>query len=174
LNDINTSKLRIYTYPDPFLRQVAKPIEKIDQKIHDLAEEMIRIMIENSGIGLAATQIGVSLRMFVMSLSGKTEDAQVIINPKLDNFQDWSEMEEGCLSVPGVRAKVRRYSACTVTALDLEGNRFVMDVVDLASTCVQHETDHLDGILFINRLSALSKLACRRALKQLEEEYPPK
>jgi len=167
----DSNHLHLRHYPDPVLRQTAKPIVNIDSRIASLTEWMGDLMIKSSGIGLAAPQIGLPLRLFVFSLTGKPEDVQVVINPELTNFQGTSEIEEGCLSLPGVRAKVRRPAACTVTALNLDGNQFVLDAVDLAATVVQHETDHLDGTLFIDRLNTVSRLACRKPIKQLEREY---
>jgi peptide deformylase len=132
---------------------------------------MIDVMIEEDGVGLAAPQIGLSIQLVVISLSGKRENAEVFVNPELSNFQGSAEIEEGCLSVPGVRASVRRAGICTVDAQDLEGNRFTMDAVDLAAIVLQHETDHLNGVLFIDRLSTISRIACRRGIKQLEADY---
>jgi len=165
------NNLHLRYYPDPILRQKAKPVEIVNSGIATLAELMGDIMIKSSGIGLAAPQIGMPLRMFVFSLTGKPEDIEVLINPELSNLQGTSEIEEGCLSLPGIRAKVRRPAACTVTALNLDGNQFVTDAVDLAATVIQHEFDHLDGTLFIDRLNAVSRLSCRKALKQLERDF---
>ena len=170
-NSGNDKKLALVCYPDPVLAKPAESIGEITTEIADLAQEMIDLMIKSAGVGLAAPQVGVSIRLFVMSVTGKHEDAQVLINPELSNFDGTSELEEGCLSVPEVRAKVRRSATCTVTATDLHGNRIVMDVMELAATIVQHETDHLDGKLFIDRLNTLSRMACRRALKQLKTDY---
>jgi len=132
---------------------------------------MIDLMIESSGIGLAAPQVGISLRLIVMSFTGKAQDAEILLNPEINNLHGWSEMEEGCLSIPDVRAKVRRPAACTVNALDIDGNSFRIDAVELAATVIQHETDHLNGILFIDRLNTIARMACRRGLKQLESDY---
>ncbi len=164
-------KLSVVCYPNPVLAKPAEPVGAITAEIVDLAGKMIDLMLESAGVGLAATQVGVSLRMFVMSVTGKKEDAQVFINPELSNFDGSFDHEEGCLSVPEVRAKVRRPATCTITATDLQNNRFVMDMAELAAIVVQHETDHLDGKLFIERLNTLSRMACRRSLKQLEADY---
>ncbi|MBN1766390.1 MAG: peptide deformylase [Sedimentisphaerales bacterium] len=168
---LNLKKLQIICYPDPLLKKVAQPVEEITEEISDLAESMVDIMVKSSGIGLAATQLGIPLRIITMSVTGKRDDAEIIINPTLSNLSGSSEMEEGCLSVPNVRANVRRANACTVDALDVDGNPFCMDAVELAATILQHETDHLNGILFIDHLNTVSRLSCRRALKQLEKEY---
>ena len=167
----NLNNLHLRYYPDPILRQKAKPVEIINSQIAMLAELMGDIMLKSSGIGLAAPQIGIPLRMILFSLTGKHEDIEVLINPTLTNLQGTSEIEEGCLSLPGIRAKVRRPAACTVNALNLDGDPFTMDAVDLAATVIQHEFDHLDGTLFIDRLNAVSRLSCRKALKQLERDF---
>jgi peptide deformylase len=171
IESLNLDKLYIHHYPDEILRKRAQEVVEINDTIVRLAEKMTEIMVKSGGIGLAAPQVGVPLRLFVFSLTAKPEDAQVIINPELKNFQGYVDTEEGCLSIPDVRAKVRRPAACTVTAIDLDGNEFVMDAVDLAATVVQHETDHLDGKLFIDRLSTISRFACRRTIRQLEQEF---
>ncbi|OPZ99255.1 MAG: Peptide deformylase [Planctomycetes bacterium ADurb.Bin412] len=171
IENMKLDKLYIRHYPDPILRQKAENLTEIGDTIAALAERMTEIMVKAGGIGLAATQVGVPLRMFIFSLTAKPEDVQVIINPELKNFQGVSEIEEGCLSLPDVRAKVRRPAACTLTARDLDGNEFTMDAVDMAATVIQHETDHLDGKLFIDRLSTISRFACRRGIRQLEEEF---
>jgi peptide deformylase len=170
--DLNQLHLRCY--PDPVLRDKAQPVENVNSEIAALADLMADIMVKSSGIGLAAPQVGLPLRLIVISLTGKREDVEVLINPVLSDFQGLSEIEEGCLSVPGVRAKVRRPAACAVTALNLDGNQFVMDAVDLAATVVQHEYDHLEGTLFIDRLNAVSRLSCRKTLKQLERDFQDK
>jgi len=165
------NELKIVSYPDPRLKVKAEAIEAITPEIIGLANRMVELMVESSGVGLAAPQVGVSLRLIVISLSGKKEDAEVLVNPNVTNLNGWSEMEEGCLSIPGVRATVKRAAACTVEAMDLEGNQFMMDAVELLATILQHETDHLNGILFIDRLNPITKMGCRKAIKCLEEEW---
>ena len=168
---MDLESLRIRHYPDAILRQVAEPVGEMGAEIADLAERMIDMMLEADGIGLAAPQVGVSLRLIVVCPTGQRDEAEVLVNPQLGNFQGTAETEEGCLSVPGLRAKVRRAAACAVTALDLEGSRFVVEATNLTATVVQHETDHLNGTLFIDRINTVSKISCRKALKQLEREF---
>ena len=167
----NLNDLRIITYPHPILAQMAQPVERITPEITALAERMTDLMIESSGVGLAAPQVGVSLRLIVVSPTGKRDDAEVLVNPQLSDCQGDFRMEEGCLSIPDVRATVRRYAVCRVSALNLDGNRFITDAVEFAATIYQHETDHLNGILFIDRLNTVSRLACQRTLRQLEQQY---
>ena len=174
LSQINIKQLIIRQYPDPILRQAAQPVQRMGADIMFLADKMAELMLQADGIGLAATQVGVPLQMFVLCLSGKPEDVNVFINPRLDGFDGQAETEEGCLSLPGVRYKVRRPSVCRVSALDLEGNEFVTEMVNLASTAAQHEYDHLQGTLFIDRLSTISRMACRKTLKQLQQQFEAK
>lgn len=168
---VNFNNLTIHKYPDPVLRQVARPVEEITSEIVEVVERMTDLMLESSGIGLAAPQVGMPLRIILMSATGKRENLEVFVNPQLSGFEGISEIEEGCLSLPGLRVKVRRPASCTVSALDLEGNNFVLDVVELPAIILQHENDHLDGMLFIDRLNTVSRLVCRRTLKQMEREY---
>ena len=175
-NGVDLDRLLVQIYPEPVLRQKADPVdpESINDELSRLAERMIETMVQSQGIGLAAPQVGLPIRLIVISPTGKSDDAEVLINPELSHFQGSSEMEEGCLSLPGVRGKVRRAQACAVTALDLDGNRFVMEAADLTATVLQHETDHLDGVLFIDRLSTISRMKCRRAIRALDQEYRSK
>ena len=163
--------LTIIHYPNPTLALDAEEVPEVNDQIVQLARRMVDLMVESDGVGLAAPQVGVSLRLIVVSPTGTKEDAEVFVNPVLTNLIGSCEGEEGCLSVPGVRARVRRAESCTATAQDLDGNSFTIDAAELPAIILQHETDHLDGILFIDRLNAFSKMACRRAIKQLEKEY---
>ena len=164
-------QLRIRVYPDDVLRQVAEPIEEIGPDIAELSQRMTDLMLESCGIGLAGPQVGVGKRIIIVSLNDGRNSTEVLINPELTGFQGNDEFEEGCLSIPGVRAKVRRPAGCSVTALNLDGSRFVLDAVDLTARVLQHEVDHLNGVLFTDRLSSIGRLACRRGLRQLEREH---
>ncbi len=165
------SSLNILSYPNPVLRQNSELITDITPQIIALSEHMADMMEQSLGIGLAAPQIGLSIRMIVISLSGKAEHAAAFINPVLSNLEGETDGEEGCLSVPGVRANVKRYSTCTVTATNIHGKEFSLDADELLSIALQHETDHLEGKLFIDKISSVSKLVYRRALKKLEADY---
>ena len=171
LNDFNIGQLDVISYPDPRLRERARSVETINSEIEALVERMVDLMIESQGIGLAATQLGIPLEVVTISLTGKREDVEVFINPQLEGFDGVSELEEGCLSLPGIRAMVRRSAVCQVRALDLEGNNFCKEMLDLAATVIQHETDHLRGKLFIDRLSTIALMSCRKGLKQLEQDF---
>lgn len=172
---LNVNTLKIVTYPDPVLRKKARPVapEEFGPELEALAQKMIELMAQHSGVGLAAPQLGLSLRLIVVSPTGKPEDAEVIVNPEFSNLQGESENEEGCLSIPGVRANVHRAASLTLNCQDLAGHRVTADVDDFTAIILQHECDHLDGILFVDRLNTIAKLSCRRGLKNLERDYQP-
>ena len=174
VKSLDLKKLTIIHYPDPLLRQKAIEITDIGPEHTALAERMTNLMVDFQGIGLAAPQVGLSIRLIVISITGKREDAEILVNPVLSDFDGWSEMEEGCLSVPGVRGKVKRAATCKVNATDLEGNHFEAEANDLAATLLQHETDHLNGKLFIDRMGAIGRIAIKRGLLRLEKEYKAK
>lgn len=129
---------------------------------------MIEVMYEAEGVGLAAPQVGASIRLFVADpREGDALDPVVFINPTLELEGDWISEEEGCLSIPDVRVHVRRPTVSTIRAFDLDGNPFELQSDTLAARVWQHETDHLDGVLIIDRMSPLDRLATRKALKEL-------
>ena len=163
--------LKIIHYPNPILKQESIPVKEINSDIIALAHKMIEIMIESEGVGLAAPQVGISLRLIVISPTCTKEDAEVLVNPELTNLIGSTDSEEGCLSLPGIRGKVRRSESCTVTAYDLDGNKFTMDATEFPAIILQHETDHLEGTLFIDRLNTIGRMAVKRSIKSLEREY---
>ncbi len=171
LSTLDIAKLEIIHYPDPRLRERAEEVVHFDGALASLAQKMIEMMVENQGIGLAATQLGLPVRLIVISLTGQADDAEVLVNPVLSNMEGWSEMEEGCLSVPGIRGKVKRAEGCVVSGQDLDGKEFRSEVHELAATVVQHETDHLNGKLFVDRLGTVGRMAARRGLQRLEREF---
>ena len=158
-------------YPTPVLMDKAKPIEDINDDIRQLAGRMIDIMIETKGVGLAGPQAGVNLRIFVVSIDGTKESAKVYINPTIKVEGSIVAIEEGCLSLPGVYGKIKRYSKCTVTATDLEGSEFTEVGDGLPARIFQHEYDHLEGRMIKDRLSTAAKLRANRRLKQMQAEY---
>ena len=161
-------------FPAPVLAQPAKPIDNIDESIRTLADRMIDIMLETKGIGLAGPQAGVNLRIFVVSLDGTKENAKVYINPKIENSGSLADFEEGCLSLPGVSAKIKRFKQCSVTATDLDGNTFTEHAEGLLARAFQHESDHLDGMLIKDRMTRVQTIAARKLIKKLREEYNEK
>ncbi len=146
--------------PDPILRQVSKPIETMDGEVKKLADDMLETMYDAPGIGLAAIQIGVARRMLVLDVSKEGEDKKplVFINPEIVASSDArSVYEEGCLSIPDYYAEVERPAGITVKHLDRDGKEQVTEAEGLLATCLQHEIDHLNGVLFIDHISKLKR-----------------
>ena len=151
---------KILTEPDPFLRQKSEPVEQVDDEIRSLMDDMLETMYAAPGIGLAAVQIGVPKRVIVIDLSkdNKKKEPLYFVNPEIITKSDEdASYEEGCLSVPNQFAEVSRPDSCKVKYLDYEGNEKILDTKGLLATCIQHEMDHLEGILFIDYLSKLKK-----------------
>lgn len=159
----------IVKYPDPVLAQKALPITVFDKKLAELAEDMFQSMYAAEGIGLAAPQIGILKRITVIDTSfGKDANEKlVLINPEIVAHEGRRSEEEGCLSLPDIRDKVLRHATVTVRAQDVTGEWFEIDGEDLLSRAMQHEMDHLDGVLFIDRLSRLKKDLTIRRIKKL-------
>ena len=167
---IDFEKCRITRYPAKVLSHKAGPVEKVDENIHKLVRKMTEIMIEYKGIGLAAPQAGVPLRLFIISLDGTAQNVKVYINPTVTPDGSIGATEEGCLSVPGVYTKIRRYKKCKVTATDLDGNEFSEEAEGLYARALQHEYDHIEGTTIINRMTQTARIAHRRQLKKLTEQ----
>jgi len=128
-------------------------------------------MIQTNGVGLAAPQIGVNLRIFVFSKDATRENAKVYINPKLDLSGGLETNHEGCLSLPGVEARIKRFKKCTITATDLDGNTFTEVAEDLQIRGFQHEFDHLEGMLIKDRMGQVQRISVRKMLKKMDEDY---
>jgi peptide deformylase len=150
---------KILTEPDPFLRQISYEVEKVDDEIRKLMDDMLETMYEAPGIGLAAIQVGAPKRVIVIDLSKEEEKRPLyFVNPKvIVKSKNNSTYEEGCLSVPGQFAEVDRPNECHVSYLDYNGQKKELKAEGLLATCIQHEMDHLEGILFIDYLSKLKK-----------------
>ncbi len=166
---IDIEKCRITHYPAKVLASRAKPIEKIDDNIRRLVEKMTDIMLEHKGIGLAAPQAGVSLRLFIISLDGTRENLKVYINPTVTPTGEPGSIDEGCLSVPGIFTKIRRYKKCKVTATGLDGKEFSEQAEGLYARALQHEYDHIEGMTIVNHMGQAAKIVHRRQLKTLEK-----
>lgn len=146
--------------PDPLLRQVSTPVEQVDSEIARLADDMLETMYDAPGIGLAAIQVGVSRRMLVIDVSREDEENRplVFINPEVvQSSGDRSIYEEGCLSIPDYYAEVERPAVVTVNYVDRAGKQQTLEADGLLATCLQHEIDHLDGVLFIDHISRLKR-----------------
>ena len=166
--------LRLRIYPDPVLRQRATPIADVNDEVRSGARQMFLVMYEHGGIGLAGPQVGWGKRIFVVNVTGDAEEPQeerVFINPEISGLEEEEVAEEGCLSIPDLRADVVRSERIHIAATGLDGEAFELDADGIFARCLQHELDHLDGILIINRLSIASRLALRRPLKELERKF---
>ncbi len=171
---IDIAKCKITRYPAGVLGKAAEPVEQIDENIRKLVEKMTDIMIANRGMGLAAPQAGVGLQLFIISLDASREKVRAYINPTVTPAGDLDEIEEGCLSVPGIYTKIRRYKRATVTATDLDGREFTEKAEGLYARCLQHEYDHLEGTTIVKRMGGAAKIAHRRQLKKLTEKQEGK
>jgi len=165
----------IVQFPDPRLKQVAKPITEVDDALRELARDMIDVMYDEPGIGLAAPQVGSGVRMFVIDTEWSDDEVgknpRVVLNPEISDREGTITWEEGCLSVPDYTANVDRDAKITLRGSDLDGNPIEETVEGLRAVCIQHEVDHLDGILFIDRISRLKRsLYVKKRKKQLLEE----
>jgi peptide deformylase len=168
---IDVEKCHITHYPAQVLGKASRPVEKIDDNIRRLVARMLDIMIEQKGIGLAAPQAGVPLRLFIISLDGKRENVRAYVNPTVKPEGPLVENEEGCLSVPGIFTKIKRYSQATVTATGLDGKTFTDKGEGLYARALQHEFDHIEGVTIVNRMPMIARIAHRKQLKMLEEEH---
>lgn len=163
--------LPILKYPDPRLHTVAKPVEKVDDRIRKLVADMAETMYAAPGIGLAATQVDVHERVIVIDLSEEKNDLLVLINPEIYWRSDEREVfEEGCLSVPDTYEKVERAAEIKVRALNEQGEPFEFHADGLLAVCVQHEIDHLDGKVFVEHLSLLKQNRIVTRLRKQQRE----
>ena len=149
--------LPVLRFPDPRLRKVAKPVEEINAEIHKLIDDMFETMYADNGVGLAATQVNVRKRIVVLDMSDKGNEPMVLINPDITHLEGKTSSSEGCLSVPGIYEVVERAKIATVKALDRDGSPVEYTSDDRLAIAFQHEIDHLDGKLFIDKLPALKR-----------------
>ena len=163
----------ILHFPDERLRTRAAPVAQVDDEIRELVADMLETMYDAPGIGLAATQIDVHLRVIVMDLSEDRSAPLVLINPEILEKEGVQKMDEGCLSVPGIYEPVERASHVRVRTLDLEGRERVIEADDLLAVCIQHEMDHLDGKLFVDYLSGLKRERIRKKLNKQKRLAQP-
>ncbi len=161
--------LPILLYPDPVLRRVAREVDRFDDRLRALVADMAATMYDAPGIGLAAPQVGVEERVAVVDVGSGTPDSQllVLVNPRLAAQSGSQPSEEGCLSIPGLTETIERPARVTVAALDADGRAFEVAAEGLLARALCHEIDHLDGILFVDRLTGLRKESARRKLRRL-------
>jgi len=164
--------LSILRFPDPRLHTVAKPIDRVDDRIRRLADDMVETMYRYEGVGLAATQVDVHERLIVMDTSPERDRPMVLINPEIVSASaEMTVAEEGCLSVPTIYDRIERHTLVTVRALGRDGEPWEMEAEGLSAICVQHEMDHLRGRVFVEYLSALKRDRIRvKLLKKLRDE----
>jgi peptide deformylase len=164
--------LPILHYPDPRLHQVATRVERFDDKLRSLINDMAETMYAAPGVGLAATQVDAHLRVIVIDISDARDQLKVLVNPELVATSGTAEREEGCLSVPDVYEKVQRAERVTVRAQDGEGRAYTLEADGLLAVCIQHEMDHLEGRVFVEKLSRLKQNRIRARLKKQERRTP--
>ncbi len=167
-------ELKIIHYPHPTLRHVSKPVKRVDAELKDMIAQMFALMYRHEGVGLAANQVDLPYRLFVANPSGDPENKEaehVFINPVLRGGKGHVEGEEGCLSIPGLLGPVIRKEKITIEAYNLKGESFVGELDGFFARIVQHETDHLDGALFIDRLSPAQLADLREELEEFELDF---
>tara|TARA_B100001057_G_C22648365_1_gene871076 strand:+ start:390 stop:914 length:525 start_codon:yes stop_codon:yes gene_type:complete len=166
-------KRKILIEPDPILRKKCEPLEKVDDSLRKLMDEMLLTMYDAPGIGLAAIQVGILKRIVVVDISKEEEKKNplFLINPQIiRKSKNTSIYEEGCLSLPGQFAEIERPAECELKYIDYSGNEKILTANGLLATCIQHEVDHLDGILFIDYLSKLKKdMIIKKLVKHKKE-----
>ena len=167
---IHMTTLDILHFPDPRLRNVAQPVARVDDAIRKLVDDMFETMYAAPGIGLAATQVNVDKRVIVIDVSEEKDQPLCLINPEILVRDGIEEMEEGCLSVPGVFELVERADHIRIQTLDRDGERIEMEASDLLAVCIQHEIDHLDGKLFVDYLSPLKRARIRKKLEKEQRQ----
>ena len=170
------SLLKIVTWPNPILDTPADPVTNFDDDLKKLVSNMFETMYSAPGVGLAAVQVGVLKRLFVMDCSGGKDPAQrvVMINPEVISMEGKQDGEEGCLSFPGIFYNVERNLRAIVRAHDINGNEFELDATELTARCMLHETDHCDGIVFLDKMTPLKRELVKRKIRKLTKagEWP--
>ena len=168
--------LKIVTWPNPILDTPGDPVTKFDDDLKTLVNNMFETMYSAPGVGLAAVQVGVLKRLFVMDCSGGKDPAQrvVMINPEVVSMEGKQDGEEGCLSFPGIFYNVERNLRAIVRAHDINGNEFELDGTELTARCMLHETDHCDGIVFLDKMTPLKRELVKRKIRKLTKagEWP--
>lgn len=172
MNTADLEKLRILLYPDPSLANVCAPVESFDEDLEALVNRLLAVMKEASGVGLAAPQVGVLLRVFVCNPAAEPGAALICVNPRFVRLTGADVQDEGCLSIPGVTVAMRRATCVVMEAFDVEGKPFTKTGENLVARVWQHEADHLDGRLITDNMSPTDVISNRRAVKQLEQDYP--
>lgn len=166
--------LQIVHYPHPALAHKSRPLKRVDDELRDMLRRMFDLMYEAKGIGLAANQVALPYRMFVLNLTGdpnQPDEERVFLNPVVSRHKGNAEAEEGCLSLPGLYAQVKRPESVRLNAYNLAGEEVALDIDGLFARAVQHEVDHLDGVLFIDRLSPTARMAVADEVHEFELNF---
>lgn len=165
--------MRILVYPDPCLRKPGTNVENL-KDVENVLDEMVRTMHENKGVGLAATQVGIGKRFFVINVEGEKDKEQVLINPHIVEGKNEVVAVEGCLSLPGLETRIPRYEWIRLRATTLDGEDIELAGDGLFARVVQHECDHLNGKLIIDGTSPAARIALKGLLKEMENRYVPR
>lgn len=165
--------LRIVKYPHPALRHKSKPLRRVDGELRNIVREMFDLMYQQKGVGLAANQVDLPYRFFIINTEGDPQKGEehVFLNPVITKRSGTEEAEEGCLSFPEIFAPVKRAAKVWVSAYNLSGQEINYELTGLFARAVQHEYDHLDGSLFVDRLTPVGLLSVKQALADLEQEF---
>jgi len=165
-------QLKIIQYPDPRLKKPSTPVQETDPaQLLELAGKMLQLMREARGVGLAAPQVGHNIRLFVMNPTGDPKDDRIYINPQLCEAEGSEEDEEGCLSLPGINARIVRDKTVRIRATDPAGRELDEKASGYLARVWQHEFDHLNGVLITDRMGPVAKMAARKTLRELEDKY---
>ena len=168
--------LKLVTWPNPILETPADPVTKFDDDLRKLADDMFETMYAAPGVGLAGVQVGIAKRLFVMDCSGGKDKASryFMANPEIILQEGKQDGEEGCLSIPGIYSKVARSMRVIARGHDLNGKQFEIEGIELEGRCLLHETDHCDGILYVNRITPLKRELVKRKVRKLQKagEWP--
>lgn len=160
--------MKVLCYPDEALRRKAEKATAFDAQLRKAVEEMLQTMYAANGVGLAAPQVGLDVRLVVLNCGDSPEDELVLVNPEIVDRQGKLVGDEGCLSFPGIFVKVQRFARVTVRYQDVDGNERTLEAEGMLARAVQHEMDHLDGVLLVDKMTPVQRMANRRALKMLE------
>lgn len=165
----------VLVWPDPRLKEKALPVKTVDAEIRQLIDDMFETMYAEDGVGLAATQIGVNLRVVTVDTSSADEEIApfAMVNPEILESEGTVKWREGCLSVPGEYEEVKRSAKVRVRFLDRDGKQVEMEATDLTAVCIQHECDHLDGVLFVDYLSSLKREMIKKRMKRAKKDREP-
>lgn len=163
--------LEIVKWPDPMLDAPGDPVTEFDDQLKQLVNDMFETMYAAPGVGLAAVQVGIAKRLFVMDCSGGKDPEQriALINPEVLAVEGEQNGEEGCLSFPGIFTPVERSLRAVVRAHDVSGNEFEIDAEELTARCMLHETDHCDGIVFLDKMSSIKRELVKRKIRKLQK-----